>query len=89
MRTPKPGTPGARLRAARLKDDLTIMDLAVLADLSRSHVNKMELGDDRGGLSAWQSLATALGVSIDSLLGGEVIADDEGVSNTKRKREFW
>lgn len=60
-----------RVQALRLERGLTQVELAVESGVSRSHIAKIETGDDSAGLATLQSLASFFGVSMDYLQTGE------------------
>lgn len=69
MRTPKPGTSGARLRAARKARGLSQVELSAITGFSRAYITHLELNTQAGGLAAWQAIGEALNVGLDHLLG--------------------
>lgn len=67
----KQRTPLARrIQALRLNRNLTQVELAVEAGVSRGHIAKIETGGDTAGLDTLQALATYFGVSMDYLQTG-------------------
>lgn len=60
---------GARMRQLRLDRNLTQSDLAELADISLTHMFRIELKNVQPGLFTAIEIAKALGVSLDYLAG--------------------
>ena len=60
---------GARLRAARVDRSLGVRELARLVDCSASLISQIESGRARPSVATLYALGTALGVSLDVLLG--------------------
>lgn len=62
---------GARVRAARLRQELTLETLAATAGISRATLSNLERGEHSPSLTAATNVARALGVSLAELLGDE------------------
>jgi transcriptional regulator with XRE-family HTH domain len=59
---------GKRLRAIRLKNDLSQEDLAQRAGLHRTYISLIERGKQSVTLDSMEKLAVALGVSVKKLM---------------------
>lgn len=59
---------GARIRARRKLNDLTLNELAVRAGISRAALSKIERGEQDTSVSNAMSLSRALGVDVGELL---------------------
>lgn len=62
---------GARVRAARTRQGLTLDDLAAAAGISRAALSNLERGEHSPSLTAASNVARALGISLAQLLGEE------------------
>jgi transcriptional regulator with XRE-family HTH domain len=62
---------GARVRAARQRQELTLEALAAAAGVSRATLSNLERGEHSPSLTAATNVARALGVSLAELLGDE------------------
>src|SRR5829696_6748873 len=62
---------GARVRAARQRQELTLDALAAAAGVSRATLSNLERGEHSLSLTAATNVARALGVSLAELLGDE------------------
>lgn len=62
---------GARVRAARLRQGLTLDALALAAGISRATLSNIERGEHSPSLNAATDVARTLGVSLAQLLGEE------------------
>jgi transcriptional regulator with XRE-family HTH domain len=62
---------GARVRAARLRQGLTLDHLAAAAGTSRATLSNLERGEHSPSLTAATNVARALGLSLAELLGDE------------------
>ena len=62
---------GARVRAARQRQGLTLEALAAAAGISRATLSNLERGEHSPSLTAATNVARALGVSLAELLGDE------------------
>ena len=62
---------GARVRAARQRQGLTLEALAATAGISRATLSNLERGEHRPSLTAATNVARALRVSLAELLGDE------------------
>jgi transcriptional regulator with XRE-family HTH domain len=62
---------GARVRAARQRQGLTLEALAATAGISRATLSNLERGEHSPSLTAATNVARALGVSLAELLGDE------------------
>ena len=62
-------TIGQRLRARRVERGLTLAEVSELADLSLPYVSNLERGRGNPTLEALEALASALEISVASLLG--------------------
>jgi transcriptional regulator with XRE-family HTH domain len=62
---------GARVRAARTRQGLTLDDLAAAAGISRAALSNLERGEHSPSLTAASTVARALGISLAQLLGEE------------------
>ena len=58
---------GAAVRALRLRDGLTIAQVAEKADISRGMLSKIETGQTSAGMDTLARIARALGVSMSML----------------------
>lgn len=68
---------GGRLRQRRVNDlHLSLADVAEKADLSIQYVSNLERGRGNPTIGALRSLASALDMSIDSLMGADVDPGD-------------
>ena len=64
---------GKRIKIARIKADLTQERLAEMVEISPTHMSNIETGTTRVSLTAIVSLANALSVTVDDLLGDSVV----------------
>jgi transcriptional regulator with XRE-family HTH domain len=62
---------GARVRAARQRQGLTLEALAAAAGISRATLSNLERGEHSPSLTAATNVARSLGVSLAELLGDE------------------
>lgn len=62
---------GARVRAARTRQGLTLDALAAAAGISRATLSNLERGEHSPSLTAATNVARALGISLGQLLGEE------------------
>lgn len=67
-RDPLVGTPGGRLRAYRLRENLTQQSLSHKADLNQSHISEMEKNKRSIGVKVAKKLAKALNCNYKQLL---------------------
>ena len=58
------GDMGARLRMARKSAGISLSALAVKCGVSRSHLSRLELGEDGWSFSTLSTVAKALGLSV-------------------------
>lgn len=72
---------GQRIKEAREAKGLTQEDLAVIVDLSPTHVSVIERGLKVAKLDTFVAIANALDVSADSLLIDVVTQSTNGVTN--------
>ncbi|MDN6748428.1 MAG: helix-turn-helix domain-containing protein, partial [Brevibacterium sp.] len=59
---------GARIRARRKYNDLTLNELAIRAGISRAALSKIERGEQDTSVSNAMGLSRALGVEVGELL---------------------
>lgn len=59
---------GQRIRALRLKDEISQEDLAYKADIERSYMGKIERGEGNPSFKKVVDIANALNVSLDQLI---------------------
>lgn len=76
---------GERLRDLRVQKKLSQAELAEIIGVHHTHIGRYERGESRPLSKHLQSLANALGVSIDYLLNGK--KEDAAVADLK-DREF-
>ena len=67
--SPTPKQMGRRLKALRVKQDLSRQELAQEAGVSREYVRKLEAGRYDPTVGTLTKLAKALGVPVTELLG--------------------
>ena len=72
---------GHRIKVAREAKGLTQEELAVLVDLSPTHISVIERGVKVPNLDSFVAIANALGVSADALLIDVVERSTEGIAN--------
>ena len=72
---------GHRIKVAREAKGLTQEELAVLVDLSPTHISVIERGVKVPNLDSFVAIANALGVSADALLIDVVECSTEGIAN--------
>ena len=70
---------GNRVRYNRNRIGITQEELAERANLSRVHISYLECGERLPSLEGLISIANALGVSSDELLGESLIAAEHGM----------
>jgi len=83
---------GLAIREQRLKNHLTIADVANLADISRGMLSRIENGQTSTSLDSLSRIAGALGVSISSLFrgfdapvgGAQLVKSGEGMEVVRR-----
>ncbi|MCD1285071.1 MULTISPECIES: XRE family transcriptional regulator [unclassified Brevibacterium] len=83
---------GARIRARRKYNDLTLNELAIRAGLSRAALSKIERGEQDTSVSNAMGLSRALGVDVGELLAApEVVItrSDAITSNTSYGTGTW
>jgi transcriptional regulator with XRE-family HTH domain len=83
---------GHAIRDQRLRNHLTIADVAALAGISRGMLSKIETGQASTSLDALRRIAHALGVSMSSLFrgfdtptgGAQLVKQGEGMEVVRR-----
>jgi transcriptional regulator with XRE-family HTH domain len=83
---------GAAIREQRLKNHLTLAEVATLAGVSRGMLSKIENGQTSPSLDALRRIAHALGVSMSSLFrgfdtpagGAQLVKRGEGMEVVRR-----
>ncbi|WP_188588577.1 helix-turn-helix domain-containing protein [Gordonia jinhuaensis] len=64
---------GAKIRAARERNGLTLDQLSGISSISKAHLSRLEAGERQASIATLVELADALGVRVSALLG----EDDE------------
>ena len=77
---------GHRIKVAREAKGLTQEELAVLVDLSPTHISVIERGVKVPNLDSFVAIANALGVSAGALLIDVVECSTEGIANEPSTR---
>lgn len=65
---------GQRIRAARIKKDMTQEVVSYIIDVTPSHMSNIETGKTKVSLATLIAIANALSVSVDALLCDNVLS---------------
>lgn len=78
----------ARLRELRSSRGMRQIDLAEAAKITMSYVGRLESGGAAPGIDLVQRLADALGTTVEDLIGGDVVTDEEAALRKRAKSLF-
>jgi transcriptional regulator with XRE-family HTH domain len=79
---------GLRAREKRKRKKLTLDELSVSIDLSKSHLSRFERGEKTLSMAAMLRLTDALEMSVASLLGEEQADDDVHIVRHSERNRF-